>query len=167
MTDLATLATPKIGELADELANPGARLEDRAAAYAVLQQVRIRVDRALKANRDDIIVGMERAGLRDLGPVSVKSTAVDPTYPANDRDNWDDATVQDAMAAMLGNPDTRAYIRQVPSHLEIAVDVLAHDIRMGVQAAIDLFRELNRRGWRREEARRLSLAVREPRKKVA
>lgn len=164
MSDLTTLATAKIGELADELANPDARLEDRAAAYAVLQQVRLRVDRALKANRDDIIVGMERAGVRELGPVSVKSTAVDPSYPCNAPENHEDAMVQDAMTSLLGDPATRPYIRRVPAHLEIAVDVLAHDVQMGVQAAIDLYRTLNERGWRREEARRLSLAVREPRR---
>lgn len=160
-----TLATPQTLDAAlSLLANPDVQLDDRAAAYAVLQQIRLRVDRALKASRDDIIVGMERQGLRSLGPLSVKSSAVDPSYPCNDRDNWEDAGVQDAMNLLRHEAATRPYIRVVPSHFEIDVPALAADVQLGVQAAIDLYRTLNERGWRREEARRLSLAVREPRK---
>jgi hypothetical protein len=164
VSDLATVNTPRIGQLVDELANPEARLEDRAAAYAVLQQVRLRIDRALKANRDDIVIGMERQGLKALGPVTIKSSAVDPSYPCNAPENHEDATVQDALADLYAEKATRPYVRQIPHHLEIAVDVLAADVQMGVQAAIDLYRQLNEKGWRREEARRLSLAVREPRR---
>ena len=160
MTDL--LVAPKVHDLMDELANPEAALDDRAAAYAVLQQVRLRIDRALKANRDDIIVGMERQGLKSLGPLTVKSSAVDPSYPCNERDNWEDVTVQEGMLSLYHDPATHAYVREVPAHREIAVDVLAQDVQLGVQTALDLYRELNRKGWRREEARRLSLAVREP-----
>lgn len=147
------------------LTDPTAPLEDRAAAYAALQPVKLRIDRALKASRDDVIVGMERGGYRSLGPLTIKSTAVDPSYPCNAPENHEDTNVQDAMTALLGNPATRPYVRRIPAHLEIAVDVLAHDVQMGVQAAIDLYRALNRRGWRKEEARRLSLAVREPKAK--
>ena len=51
------------------------------------------------------------------------------------------------------------YIRSIPAHFEIDVAALTEDIRLGVDAAIALYRELNRRRWRVEQARRLSLAV--------
>lgn len=166
MTELATREPAYLGELTDALSNPEETLDNRAAAYAVLQQVRLRIDRALKANRDDLIVGMERQGLKSLGPLSVKSSAVDPSYPCNERDNWEDSGVQDAMNLLRHEPATRPYIRVVPAHFEIDVPALAADVQLGVQAAIDLYRSLNEKGWRREEARRLSLAVREPRAKA-
>ena len=87
MSELATYASAKLAELADELSNPEARLEDRAAAYAVLQQVKLRLDRVLKANRDDLIVGMTRKDVKELGPLSIKSAAVDPKYVCNEAGN--------------------------------------------------------------------------------
>jgi hypothetical protein len=171
MTDLAIRSTEvsdRVGDVLDILADDNASLEDWIAAFAVGQQIRLKVDRALKARRDDIIVAMERSGTKALGPLSIKSTAVDPSYPANDRENWLDASVQDGLAALRERPDTRPYVRIVPAHLEIAVDVLAQDIQLGVATAIELYREMNRRGWRKEaKERRKSLAVREPRKKDA
>ena len=164
---LLNLATPKVAELMDELANTDAELGDRAAAYAVLQQVRLRIDRALKASRDDLIVGMERGGMKELGPLSIKSAAVDPSYPCNAPENHEDAGVQDTMAELRRSAATRPYVRVIPAHLEIDVTALAADVQMGVQAAIDLYRELNRKGWRTEQARRLSLAVREPKGNAA
>lgn len=169
MSDLTIRQTEiadRIGDVLDILSDDSASLDDWAAAYAVAQQVRLRLDRALKSRRDDLIVGMERAGRKALGPLSIKSAAVDPRYPANDRDNWDDAGVQDGLLALAADPATRPYVREVPYHREIAVDVLAADVQLGVQAAIDLYRELNKRGWRTEEARRLSLAVREVKPKA-
>jgi hypothetical protein len=139
-------------------------LEDRGAFYAIGQQLRLKLDRALKGSRDDLIVGMERAGLKSMGPLTIRSAAVDPSYPCNAPENWDDADVQDTMEALAQDPNTRAYVRLIPAHREIAVDVLAQDVQLGVQAAQLLYRELNRKGWRTEQARRLSLAVREPRK---
>jgi hypothetical protein len=163
-TPNAVVVGAEVGDVLDILADDHSSLEDWAAAYAVGQQYRVRFDRALKARRDDIIVGMERQGLKSLGPLTVKSSAVDPSYPCNERDNWEDAGVQDAMNLLRHEPATRPYIRVVPAHFEIDVPTLAADVQLGVQAAIDLYRTLNEKGWRREEARRLSLAVREPRK---
>jgi hypothetical protein len=166
MTDLTIRSTEvadRIGDVLQVLADTKAPLEDRGAAYAIAQQVRLKLDRALKANRDDIIVGMERAELKALGPLSIRSSAVDPRYPCNDRENWEDATVQDGLNALRHDERTRAYVRVVPAHFELDVDALVADLQLGVQAAIDLYREANRHGWRTEEARRLSLAVREGR----
>jgi hypothetical protein len=164
VTEVATYqATAFVDDALTILADSDAPLDDRAAVYAVLQQFRLRLDRALKASRDDLLIGMERQGLKSLGPLSIKSTAVDPTYPANDRENWQDLTVQDAMKQLRQDEATRPYIRAVPAHFEIDVPTLAADVQMGVQAAIDLYRQLNEKGWRVEEGRRLSIAVREPR----
>jgi hypothetical protein len=166
MTDLTIRSTEvadRIGDVLQVLADTDAPLEDRGAAYAIAQQVRLKLDRALKANRDDIIVGMERAELKALGPLSIKSAAVDPKYPCNDRENWEDVTVQEGLVALTRRRETGVYVRRVPAHLELNVDALVEDMRLGVQAAIDLYREANRHGWRTEEARRLSLAVREGR----
>ena len=151
----------RIGDVLDILADDTASLDDWAAAYAVAQQLRLRLDRGLKGRRDDLIVGMERSGMKSLGPLTIKSSAVDPSYPCNAAENHGDSGVQDTMAELRRNAATRPYVRQVPFHFEIDVATLAADVQMGVQAAIDLYRELNRRGWRKEEARRLSLAVRE------
>jgi len=53
------------------------------------------------------------------------------------------------------------YVRAIPAHLEVDVDRMAEDIRLGVQGAIHLYRALNERGWRKERDRRKSLSVRE------
>jgi hypothetical protein len=166
MTDLAIRTTEiadRIGDVLDILGDTSEKVDNRAVAYAIAQQIRLRLDRALKASRDDIIVAMERDGLKQLGPVTIKSSAVDPSWPANDRDNWQDVNIQDALVELSKDERTSAYVRYIPGHLEVAVDVLAQDIQLGVQAAIDLYREANAKGWRKEEARRLSLAVREGR----
>ena len=76
-----TEVTDRVGDVLDILSDDSSPIEDRAAAYAIAQQVRLRLDRALKASRDDLIVHMERSGLKSMGPLSVKSTAVDPSYP--------------------------------------------------------------------------------------
>jgi hypothetical protein len=167
MTDLAIRTTEiadRIGDVLDILADTSEKVDNRAVAYAIAQQIRLRLDRALKASRDDIIVAMERDGLKQLGPVTIKSSAVDPTYPCNDRENWEDSTVQDSMAEIAMRDETRRYIRRIPPHLEIDVPVLAEDVVAGIPAARALYGLLNEKGWRREVARRLSLDVRPPRK---
>ena len=156
----------RIGDILDLLTDSTAPLEDRIAAYAVGQQLRLRLDRPLKAVRDDLIIGMERAGLKQVGPVSIKSSAVDPRYICNERDNWQDATTQDALAALRRDPAMREYIRAVPAHLEVDVERMVDDLQAGVQGAIHLYRALNEHGWRVERERRKSLAVREAKPKA-
>ena len=164
LTIRQTEVADRIGDVLDILADDTASLDDWAAAYSIAQQLRLRLDRGLKSRRDDLIVGMERGGMKSLGPLTIKSAAVDPLYVCNAPENHEDSTIQDTMAELAQDPTTRAYIRYIPAHREIAVDVLAQDVQLGVQAAQLLYRELNRKGWRTEAARRLSLAVREPRK---
>ena len=166
MTDLTiriSEVADRIGDLLDVLADPEASRDDKAAAWAVGHQVQLRINRMLKASRDDLIVSMERDGLKELGPLSIKSSAVDPKYVVNEAENWGDSTLQDALADMKQDAALGKYVRHIPDHLEIDVLALTEDIRLGVDAAIALYRELNRRRWRVEQARRLSLAVREVR----
>lgn len=143
------------------LADRAQTLENRAAAFAVLHQVQLRVNRALKASRDDIVKGMQSGGLRDLGPLSIKSTAVDPRYECNEEGAWEDDLVQDALRELLGDRELRPYVKAIPKHLEVNVERLIEDLRLGVQAAIVLFAELTDRHFRVERERRYSLTVRE------
>lgn len=161
MTDLATIeraAHPMVDAL-DLLANPATSRDDKAALWAVLHQWQLRINRVLRAEKDALIVSMERDGLRDLGPLSIKSSSIDPAWPCNDEGNWGDAGVQDAMQ-MLAKiaPD---YIRHVPDHFEIRTAELGKGVVEGDPVARELHAECKRRGWRTEAGRRLSLAVRE------
>jgi hypothetical protein len=170
MSDLTSLKseTPQIiHDAMQAVADTSLPLEDRAAIYGVLHQIQLRINRAIKAARDDLIVGIERAGVKELGPLSIKSTAVDPVYECNQPDNWTDEGVQSAMADLWADAGTNRYIRSVPAHLEIDVHALAEDVQLGVKGARDLYRQLNEKRWRVEQARRLSLAVREVKGKAA
>lgn len=160
MNDLAV-----IDDAMTRLADPGTPVEDRAAVYAVLHQVQLRINRGLRKAKDDLIVHMEREGIRDMGPLSVKASSIDPRWPCNDEENWADLGVQDAMTMLVKiAPD---YIRHVPEHYEIRTAELGAGIAAGDPVAKELHRECKRRGWRTEEGRRLSLAVKEPRSKAA
>jgi len=179
MTDLTirmTEVADRIGDLLDVLNDPSASRDDKAAAWAVGQQIQKRIRSALGIGgrgmtvQQQLIEDMTREGLKELGPLSIKSTAVDPKYECNEEGNWGDDGIQSAMADMKADPELGRYVRSIPAHLEIDVLALTEDIRLGADAAIALYRELNRRGWRTEQARRLSLAVREvraPRKEAA
>ncbi len=164
--EIATLSASTPPIIADAIAAVQDRslpIEDRAALYGVLHQIQLRVNRALRAAKDDIIVHLESTGLRELGPLSVKATAIDVAWPCNDEANWSDATVQDAMA-MLARiaPD---YIREVPFHYEIRTAELGAGVANNDPVARELHREIKVRGWRTEAGRRLSLAVREAKPK--
>ena len=159
---LSNIATPKVAELMDELANPEATVDDRAAAYSVLHQVQLRINRALRAAKDDLIVYMESNGLRDMGPLSVKATAIDVKWPANDEGNWGDSSVQEAMEQYA--KVAPEYFRHVPDHWEIDSAALGAGVAEGDPVAQQLHRECKEKGWRTEVGRRLSLAVREARR---
>ena len=133
-------------------------LEDRTAAYAVLHQAQLRVNRALKAAKDDLVLGIKDAGGR-LGPVSLTWTAFDVHYECNGAGCWEDAMVQDAMRALRDSDATSRYIRAIPGHLEIDVAALSEDLQLGVSAAHDLYAQLREHRWRTEGGRRASLKV--------
>lgn len=146
-----------LGLLSDE-ATP---IEDRAALYAAFWNFQIRVNRVLRKAKDPLVVHMETNGLRDMGPLSVKSTAVDVRWPVNDPDNWDDAALQDEleMFARMA-PD---YFRRVPEHWELLTAALGAGVASGDPVAQKLHRHAKEQRWRTESHRNLSLAVKEAR----
>ena len=158
--------TPQIiADAMDALQNPETPIEDKAAIYGVLHQMQLRMNRALRSAKDDLIVHMEANGIREFGPLSVKTSAIDVKWPCNDEGNWGDSTVQEAMAVYAKvAPD---YFRHVPDHWEVRTAELGAGIAAGDPVAKRLHVELKEHGWRTEEGRRLSLAVREVRGKAA
>ena len=101
------------------LSAPGVPPADRALAYAVLHQVQLRINRRLRPVRDELVEHMVRENMRSMGLVTLRSTSIDPAWPANEPDNWTDAMVQDALTALAADPTTSAYVRRIPAHLEI------------------------------------------------
>lgn len=148
-----------LGDALALLADEATPVEDRAALYASLHQLQLRVNRVLRKARDPLIVHMESGGLRDVGPLSVKATAFDVTWPVNDPDNFGDYGLQDELAqfAKLA-PD---YIAKVPEHYELLTAALGAGIAANDPVAIKLHRHAKDAGWRKEGGRRLSLAVKE------
>lgn len=136
-------------------------LEDRIAAYSVLHQAQLRVNRALKGAKDDLVLGLQQQSHPEIGPVSLSWTAFDVLYPCNGAGAWEDITVQDAMAALRASEETSRYIREIPRHLEIDVAALAEDIQLGIPAAQQLYAQLREHKWRTEGGRRATLKVRE------
>lgn len=166
MTLMKTDGTPQI--ISDAMAavnDASLSVEDRAGVYAVLHQIQLRINRALRAAKDELIVHMETNHLRDMGPLSVKATAIDVTWPCNDEDNWGDSGVQEAMAVYAKvAPD---YFRHVPDHWEVRTAELGAGVHNGDPVAKQLHAEMKEHGWRKEAGRRLSIAVREPKGKAA
>jgi hypothetical protein len=155
--------TPQvIADAMEALADPTTHRDDRAALYGVLHQIQLRINRVLRSAKDDLLIGMERDGLRELGPLSIKATAIDVEWPANAPENHGDATVQEAMETYAKiAPD---YFVHIPAHWEIATAALGKGVAEGDPVARELHAECKRRGWRKEAGRRLSLAVREVRR---
>jgi hypothetical protein len=144
----------------DALSDATLTIEDRIAAYAVVHQVQLRLNRALRKVKDEIIVYLGSNDLRSLGPVSIKSTAFDVEWPCNAEGNWTDLTVQDTLREVL-LPIAPEFIRKVPEHLEIRTKELGEAVHAGDPLALQVHRELSNRGWRTEGGRRLSLEVKE------
>ena len=161
---IASVGVGTIDQALVVLVQPGLTIEDRAAAYGLLHQVQLRVNRALRPVRDELIAHLRGLG-RDasIGPLRLKSTAVGVAWPCNDPGNWQDVGLQDAMEGLRQDPDTRPYIRHVPEHYEIDTVALGGDVAAGIAQAHRLHREMKLKGWRTEETRRWSLDVREVR----
>jgi hypothetical protein len=155
---------PIISEAMEAVADSALAVEDRAAVYAVLHQIQLRINRALRAAKDDLIVHMESNGLREMGPLSVKATAIDVAWPCNDEGNWADAQVQEAME--LYAKVAPEYFRHVPEHWEVRTAALGAGVAEGDPVAKRLHAEMKEHKWRTEAGRRLSLAVREAKGKV-
>lgn len=166
--------TPQvIADALEAVQNPEYAIEDRAAIYGFLFELQRRINRALGIRQkghtaqSEITAHLVATGTEELGPLYVKWEAYDVAYPCNSAENWTDATVQDGMADIRDNPETSAYIRSIPAHLEIDVAALGQAVHDGSLAARALFNELKDKGWRTEGGKRAALKVREPRRKAA
>jgi hypothetical protein len=151
---------PTIDTALEALTDTRLTIEDRGAAYAVLYAVQLRLNRALRKVKDELIVYMKSNDLKALGPLTVKSTPFDVEWPVNQEANWGDFMVQDTIRDVL-LPIAPEFIRKVPAHYEIRTAELGKAIHLGDPLAIALHRELKARGWRTEAGRRLSLEVKE------
>ncbi len=155
----AVVAQDALQASMDAVGDRSLSAESRGAVWAVLHQVQLRINRALKANRDDLIIHMQANDLRQMGPLSLKATAIDVKWPINDPGNWTDDTAQGWLAAIRAT--AVEYVREVPAHLEIDTKALGAGMAEGDPVAKELHRLLKRSGYRTEDGRRLSLAVRE------
>lgn len=141
------------------VADPAVRIDDRAALYAALYQLRRRITRAIDPARHELAEHMVRNDIRRLGPISLSSTSIDAAYPCNDPENWADATVQDALAVLESRADTAPYVRRVPEHLEIDTAALGADCARGMAPALGLLAQLKEHRWRTEAGRSVGLRV--------
>jgi hypothetical protein len=157
---LAERQSPSIDTALEALTDTRLTIEDRAGAYAVIHQVQLRLNRALRKVRDELIFHMESNGLKSLGPLSVKRTAIDVEWPCNIEANWTDATVQDTFRDVL-LPIAPEFIRKIPAHYELDTAALGAAVHLGDPLALQLHREVKARGWRTEAGKRLSLEVKE------
>jgi hypothetical protein len=154
-----------IDKALEAAADPTVSAEDRVALYAVLYRIQQTIRRGLGIGvrsaatpQAELVAHLEANGLRELGPVQVKATAFDVTWPINAPDNWEDDGLQNELAVMRQiAPD---YIRLVPEHYELDTAAMAHGISSGDPVAVKLQRHAADSGWRREGGRRLSLTVR-------
>lgn len=151
---------PDIDTALDALSDSRLTIDDRAGAYAVLHQVQLRINRALRKVKDELIVYMRSNDLKALGPLSVKSTAFDVEWPCNAEANWTDATTQDTFRDVL-IPIAPEYVKAVPAHYELNTAALGAAVHLGDPLALQVHREIKARGWRTEAGRRLSLEVKE------
>lgn len=152
--------SPTIDTALEALTDTRLTIEDRAGAYGVIHQVQLRLNRALRKVKDDLIVYMKANDLKALGPLSIKSTPFDVEWPCNAEANWTDATTQDTFRDVL-LPIAPEYVKEVPAHYEIRTAELGTAVHLGDPLALQLHREIKARGWRTEGGRRLSLEVKE------
>lgn len=157
---LAERRDPTLDTALEALTDTRLTVDDRAAAYGVLHQVQLRINRALKKVRDELIVYMTTTDLRSVGPLRIKSTPIDVAWPCNMEANWTDATVQDTFRDVL-LPIAPEYIRKIPAHYELDTAALGAAVHLGDPLALQVHREVKARGWRTDQGRRLSIEVRE------
>ena len=134
-------------------------VEDRAATYAVLHQVQLWINRRLRPVRRELVIYLEATGQDRLGPIRLKASPVGVAYPVNSPGNYADLTIQEALHELHERRETRPYVRLIPEHYELDYLALTEDLHLGKPAARQLWREVQRNGWRTEEARNVSLAV--------
>ena len=174
-----TLAKPDgtpqiIADAITTLNDPETPMEDKAAIWSLLYSIKRRIDGGLgtyvrsgPTAKSELIAHLIANDIEELGPLYLRWEAFDVAYPCNSADNWLDDGVQEAMAAMHNNQETRPYIRLIPRHYEIDVAALGQAVHDGSLAARALFGELKDKGWRTEGGKRPALKVREVKGKAA
>lgn len=147
--------------------NNALAIEQQRDAYAALRQLRRELDRILKSPRvrdleHRLAILMDEAGVREYGAVRMTLKSIDPRWPVNDPGNWDDAMVQDDLAALAEDQGFEPFIRKVPAHYEIVPKALADSMRAGDPAALRLWSLCKERKYRTAEGREPVLTVAEP-----
>ena len=166
-TELTTIATPKVLDHAlAGVQDASLPIEDRAAMYGLLYEVKRRIDRALgtyirKGATAKAELAAHLAGLEgeQLGPLYLGWESFDVTWPANDPENWADYGVQEELA--LIKQIAPEFVRAIPAHLELDTAALGEAVHAGDPAALQLHRQCKEKGWRREGGKRAVLKVRE------
>jgi hypothetical protein len=159
-TQLAERQSATIDSALEALSDSRLTTEDKAGAYALLHQVQLRINRALRKVKDDLIIYMESNGLKQLGPLSVKRTAIDVEWPVNAEGNWGDHTTQDAIRTLI-LPIAPELVRHVPEHYELRTAELGAAVHLGDPVALEVWRQAKAHGWRKEAGKRLSIEVKE------
>jgi hypothetical protein len=157
---LAERRDPSIDSALEALTDTRLTIEDRAGAYAVIHQVQLRLNRALRKVKDDLIAYMVTNDLKALGPLSVKKSSIDVEWPVNDEANWGDHMTQDAIRDLI-LPIAPELVRVVPMHYELRTAELGAAVQLGDPVALEVWRQAKAHGWRKEAGKRLSIEVKE------
>ena len=171
MTDIIPLqsdGTPQVLADAIEAVNDRSLdYNDRGAIFGVLHALQLRINRALRPAKQDLIAYMESHAVRNLGPLAYTTKAVDPQYVCNDPGNWGDSSVQDQLEAWRAERRFTPYIRAIPSHLEVDTLALAKGFADNDPAAGELKRACDAAGFRVEKERKGDIKVTDADKRKA
>ena len=162
--DLAAIRidVPALASALAAAISPTAPIEDKAAAYAALYTLQLRLNRVLRnaprpgePSLREVLTGyLEAQGEHArLGPLYLKAEDKDVAWPCNEAGNWTDAGVQEAMRDLKADSLTSPYIRHVPEHLEVDTVSLGSDVHAGIAAARALWLECRKRKWRTAEGK--------------
>lgn len=173
-TTLSAYEAPPVLEAAlAQVQDTSVAIEDRAALYGLLYEVKRRIDRALgtyirkgPTAKAELAAHLATLEGEQLGPLYLGWESFDVTWPCNDPENWTDYGVQEELA--LIQQIAPEFVRAIPAHLELDTAALGEAVHMGDPAALQLHKQCKERGWRREGGKRAVLKVREtPREKAA
>ena len=144
-------------------------IEQRAQSYAALRVLKLSIDRATRDAGKELQAVLAQLAAEQgndrvtYGPLRLKWSAFDVSWPVNDPGNWIDDGVQqllhDWRAALGDVPGDEAIIVDVPAHLEVNTRALGSAVHAGIRSARAFWTELNEQGLRKEEGRRASLEV--------
>lgn len=141
-------------------------IEKRAKSYAALRVLKLQIDRAIREPGRELQALLAELAAQhgdhvQYGPLRLKWSAVNVSWPVNDRGNWQDAGVQQLLRSWrsaLGE-EGESIIVDVPEHLEVDTKALGAAVHERRPAARAFWDELNEQRLRVEEARRASVEV--------